>query len=79
VVSVSTKTDSKDVTAASLGGTFHLKTAEWFTLTTSGGTALTVFLRDPALIERMGGGELPTTRAEKAMQAVRKMLREKKQ
>ncbi len=78
VVSVSTKTESRNVDVASLGGSLHLKTAECFTLTTSGGTSLSVFLRDQALIEKMGGGELPTTRAEKAMQAVRKMLREKK-
>ena len=78
VVSVSTKTDSMNVTSEKLGGALHLKTAESFTLTTSGGTSLSVFLRDPALIEKMGGGELPVTRAEKALQSVRKMLREKK-
>lgn len=78
VVSVSTKTESLNVSGTSGGATIHLKTGECFTLTTSGGTSLTVFLRDASLIEKWGGGELPTTRAEKAIQAVRKMLREKK-
>jgi hypothetical protein len=35
-------------------------------------------LRDPALIQKMGGGEIPTTTAERAIQTIRKMLREKK-
>jgi hypothetical protein len=44
----------------------------------SGGTHIDVVLRAPELIKQMGGGEIPTTRAEKAIQTVRKMLREKK-
>jgi hypothetical protein len=47
-------------------------------LTTSGGTHIDVVLRAPELIKQMGGGDIPTTRAEKAIQTVRKMLREKK-
>ena len=43
-----------------------------------GGTSIEVILRDPGLVSRMGGGEMPTTRAEKAIQAVRKMVRESK-
>jgi len=77
VVSVATKSDSKSVSIAKLG-TVQLNAAETFTLTTSGGTSLSVLLRDPTLIKKMGGGEIPTTRAEKAIQTVRKMLREKK-
>lgn len=77
VVSVSTKSESKTVNIKNLGN-IQLNSAETFTLTTSGGTSLSVLLRDPSLIEKMGGGEIPTTRAEKAIQTVRKMLREKK-
>jgi hypothetical protein len=93
VVSVSTKTKSMTVqfsgTGAVKGGLMgglmgalktglQLNSAETFELTTSGGTSIEVVLRDPSLIEKMGGGDIPTTRAEKAIQTVRKMLREKK-
>lgn len=77
VVSVATKTESKTKNIAGLG-TVQMNAAESFTLTTSGGTSLSVLLRDAELIKRMGGGEIPTTRAEKAIQTVRKMLRDKK-
>lgn len=78
VVSVATVTesttyiDNKDVAT-------QLNESEVFKLTTSGGTAVEVFLRDPKLIEMMGGGEIPTSHVEKSIQAIRKMLREKKQ
>jgi hypothetical protein len=81
VVSVSTKTKSMTVQVSgtdALKGGLQLNAAETFELTTSGGTSIEVVLRDPSLIEKMGGGEIPTTRAEKAIQTVRKMLREKK-
>jgi len=78
VVSVATKTDSKTVKIAGMNTPVQMNAAESFTLTTSGGTSLSVLLRDPTLIEKMGGGEIPTTRAEKAIQTVRKMLRDKK-
>ena len=55
-----------------------LDNSEKFVLTTSGGTTLEVFLTDPKLIEKMGGGKIPTTEAEKTISVVRKMLREKK-
>lgn len=78
VVSVSTKTKSQNVQLSD-GKTLQLNAAETFELTTSGGTSVEVLLRDPNLIEYMGGGgQIPTTRAEKAIQTVRKMLREKK-
>jgi hypothetical protein len=81
VVSVSTKTKRMNVQASGTGalkGGLQLNDAETFELTTSGGTSIEVLLRDPSLIEKMGGGDIPTTRAEKAIQTVRKMLREKK-
>jgi hypothetical protein len=79
VVSVSTKTESKTITSTDTKiGTVQMNAAESFTLTTSGGTSISIILSDPSLIEKMGGGEIPKTRAEKAIQTVRKMLREKK-
>lgn len=76
IVSVATKTESK--TAQIRNRQIQLNDAEVFTLTTSGGTYISILLRDPTLIKKMGGGEIPTTRTEKAIQAIRKMLREKK-
>lgn len=58
--------------------TLHLKKAEKFILTTSGGTALEVILNDPKFLEAVGGGAMPKDRTEKAVTAVRKMLLEKK-
>ena len=93
VVSVTTKTESvtihltkgdvKTFKKASLdklveNDMLHFKMAEKFVLTTSGGTALQVVLRDPNLAELVGGGTLPTDRADAAIRSVRKMLREKK-
>jgi hypothetical protein len=79
VVSVQTLSDTVSV---SLPGTqfqgLQLNAAETFRLTTSGGTSVSMALRDPSLIQRMGGGEIPTTTAERAIQTIRKMLREKK-
>jgi hypothetical protein len=77
VVSVSTKTDSKTFSTEKFG-TIQLHAAETFVLTTSGGTSVETVLKDPKLIEMMGGGDIPTTEAERAIQVVRKMLREKK-
>jgi len=79
VVSVSTKTESMTITSKDTKiGTLQMNAAEKFTLTTSGGTSVSVVLSDPSLIEKMGGGEIPKTIAEKAIQTVRKMLRDKK-
>jgi hypothetical protein len=77
VVSVSTKTESRTFSSEKFG-TVQLNSAETFVLTTSGGTSVEAVLSDPKLIELMGGGEIPTTNAERAIQVVRKMLREKK-
>ncbi len=74
VVSVSTKTESTD----SKIGYMQLNSAETFVLTTSGGTSISILLSDPQLIEKMGGGSIPKTKAEKAIQSVRVMLRDVK-
>ena len=78
VVSIATKTESKTYSSDKFGDV-QLNAAETFVLTTSGGTSIEMVLRDPKLIEMMGGGNIPTTEAERAIQVVRKMLREKKQ
>jgi len=79
VVSVSTKTESRTIISTDSSiGRIQLNSAESFALTTSGGTSISVILSDPALIERMGGGEIEKSRAEKAIQSIRKVLREKK-
>lgn len=78
VVAVATKTKSVSVQMQD-GTTLQLDAAEMFQLTTSGGTYVEVLLRSPKVIQMMGGdGDIPTTRAERAIQSVRKMLREKK-
>jgi len=92
VVSVSTQSKSKTYEKAEIGkglsegllkglmtaGKLQFNAAEMFILTTSGGTSIEVVLRDPQLIESVGGGSIPTAMADKAVQTVRKMLREKK-
>ena len=75
---MATKTESKSYSSEKFG-TIQLNAAETFVLTTSGGTSVETVLKDPKLIEMMGGGDIPTTEAERAIQVVRKMLREKKQ
>jgi hypothetical protein len=59
-------------------GKIALKEAEIFIISTSGGTALSVLLRAPLLIEKIRGGDIPTKQAEDAIQKIRKILREKK-
>jgi hypothetical protein len=93
VVSVSTQTESMTWDKAMLSSAGLAKTplaalmkhdqlqfnaAKMFVLTTSGGTSIKVVLDEPALIESMGGGSIPTERADRAIQAVRRMLRDKK-
>jgi len=77
IVSVSTRTESRTVNIPKLG-IVQMNAAETFTITTAGGTSFSIILRDPTLIKKLGGGEIPTTRAEKAIQEIRKLLREKK-
>ena len=81
VVSVSTKTDSRSINLKKHGKveTIQLDQAQLFVLTTTGGTSFETILQDPKLIEMMGGGNIPTTHAEKAIQVVRTMVRDKKQ
>jgi hypothetical protein len=83
VVSVSTKTEnvSRDVVVGKgQVERIQLKSSEMFKLTTSGGTAIGVFIQDQALLglKSTKGGQLPTSQAEKAVAAVRRMLRDKK-
>jgi len=93
VVSVSTQSESvtwdkdilnvKEVKNGPLGAflkgdKLQFNAAETFVLTTSGGTSLKVVLRDLKLMESLGGGEIPTDIADKAVQSVRRMLRDKK-
>jgi hypothetical protein len=63
---------------SAVNGQIQVNSAETFILSTSGGTSVRVELNDPVLIRELGGGELPLEWAENAVQAVRKMLREKK-
>jgi len=79
VVSVQTRSESITVNlpGSELNG-MQLNDAEIFSLSTSGGTGPTVVLRQASLIQKLGGGEIPTTIAERAIQTIRKMLREKK-
>lgn len=58
----------------------QFKTAEVFRLTTSGGTAFQVCLgsEDILKLKSAKGGKLPKTESEKAIQAVRAMVRDKK-
>jgi hypothetical protein len=78
VVSVQTASDTMSVTLPGFKDPIQMDSAESFKLTTSGGTSVSIVLRDPSLIKKMGGGEIPTTIAEKTIQTIRKMLREKK-
>ncbi len=92
IVSVSTKSESRTYTQGEIGtelpkgllkglmtdGKLQFNAADMFVLTTSGGSRIEVVLRDPQLIKSAGGGSIPTEMADKAVQAVRKMLREKK-
>src|SRR6266566_3885044 len=77
VVSASTQSKSKTYEEAEIGkelshgllkdlmtaGKLQFNAAQMFILTTSGGTSIEVVLRDPKLIERAGGGSIPTDMA----------------
>jgi hypothetical protein len=80
VVSMSTKVENLQMYLATLNQNIQLNDAETLSLHTSGGTSINVVIRSRTLSERLqiGGGTVPTTRAEKAISVVRKMLREKK-
>ena len=78
VVSASTKTDTQKFEWK--GEMHQFNSAEIFTLTTSGGTSVNVFLKDPELASVMGVGkvDISTSGAEQAVQVIRRMLRDKK-
>lgn len=63
---------------SAMNGFVQVNNAEIFVLMTAGGSSTKVVLRDPVLIEGLGGGDVPTERADQAVQAVRTMLRVKK-
>ena len=58
-------------------GKLQLNTANIFVLTTAGGDSIKVVIDDPTLVKSMGGGIIPTDRADTAIKAVRRMLRDK--
>jgi hypothetical protein len=66
------------VKESAVNGKIQVNAGETFVLSTSGGNSVRVVLNDPVLVQGLGGGELPLEWAEQAVQAVRKMLREKK-
>jgi len=66
------------VTESAINGKIQVAGAEIFRLTTTGGTSIEVMLNDPALIDQLGGGNVRTAQADNAVQAVRRMLRDKK-
>jgi|1185.fasta_scaffold106610_1 hypothetical protein len=64
--------------AAKKSGMLQVDDAQIFALSSSGGTAVRVVLNAPMVFNSMGGGTVSTEESEKAVQAVRKMVREKK-
>ena len=81
-VATSTKSEVKEIEVGKEKKKVQSKSREVFQLTTSGGTSITVVLKDEGLIAsdelKLKGGQMPTTQAEKAIQSVRRMLRDKK-
>jgi len=89
VVSVSTKTESKIFNTSGKilnmirdkkkkDTPYTTNSAEYFTLTTSGGTAISLLVKDETLIKKLNKGTISMDRTEKAVQNVRKMIRDKK-
>jgi hypothetical protein len=76
IVAVSTKKEAKKMNVD--GAEIQMNAAETFAITTSGGNTLSVFLTDPTLVAKLGGGEIPTQRAEIALEAVRTVVRDRK-
>jgi|GEM_PF-1197165 len=64
--------------SAKKSGVLQVNDAQIFALSSSGGTTLRVVLNTPMVINRLGGGTISTEQTEQAVQAVRKMVREKK-
>jgi len=61
-----------------VNGKLQIDDGEEFVLSTSGGTSVRILLRAPILIQAAGGGEIPTGPTDRAVQVIRKMLRERK-
>jgi hypothetical protein len=59
-------------------GALQVKDAQSFVLSSSGGTAIRVVLNAPIVFSSLGGGTISMEQSEMAVQAVRKMVREKK-
>lgn len=78
IVSVSTKTESKTFVTDDKKETLQLNAAEMFYLKTAGGNGIEVVLSDPTLAKEMGDGEFDKSGADKMLQSIRRMLREKK-
>lgn len=67
----------RQVKKSAVDGKIQINSAETFVLSTSGEASIRVVLNAPVLIQGLGGGDLPVAWAEEAVQAVRKMLRER--
>lgn len=78
VVSISTRVERGEKINTKKFGVIKLNAAKMLTLNTSGSTSFAVLLYDPMLVKKLGGGKIPTIQAERAIQVVRKMLRDKK-
>jgi hypothetical protein len=64
--------------AAKKTGVLQVDDTQSFVLASSGGTTMQVVLNAPMVINSLGGGTISMEDSEKAVQAVRKMVREKK-
>lgn len=64
--------------AAKKTGVLQVDDAQSFVLSSSGGTTIRVVLSAPMVINSLGGGTISMEESEKAVQAIRKMVREKK-
>lgn len=81
VVSVSTKTDSCKYNISNAEGqteVLQTNAAQKFMLVTSGGTSIEVVVDDDEYAKALGGKFAQSTPIEKAIQSIRRMLREKK-
>lgn len=77
VVSVSTKAQSGTVQLTKKRS-LQYTGAESFTLTTSGGTSISLTLNEPSVAQALKGDRMQASEADKSVQKVRSMLREKK-
>ena len=79
IVTVSKQTVSKSSKDLGKFGSFKFKNAEVLAFVTAGGTKHVIFLRDQKKLKKMDGSYIPTTEVEKAIQAITRMIRDKKQ